>query len=100
MKQAVNCTAQQVAAAPGANCFSFDTVLLVSEGEGNVVCACEGGDGVTSGAEDMAITPEGDVAEAERDGFVLGLVSTNSCKVSLFSISCITRSKTVSVTSE
>ena len=72
LKQAANCTACQVAAALGANRFSFDSVLLVGEGEGNVVCTYEESDGVTSGDKDVAIAEEGDVVEAERDGFVFG----------------------------
>ena len=35
-------------------------------------CAQEDGDGVTSLAEDVAVVSEGDVAEAEGGGFVLG----------------------------
>ena len=66
MKQAENCTARRMSATPCADCFSFDAVLLVGEGEGGVVYAKEDGNGVVGGAEDVAVAAEGDVAETER----------------------------------
>ena len=47
-------------------------LLVLLEGEGNVVRAREDGDGVVGGAEDVAIAAEGDVTEVEGGGFVFG----------------------------
>ena len=66
MKQAENCTAQQIPATPGANHFSLDSVLLVGECECDVVGAFEDGKGVKEGVEEMVVASEGDVTEAER----------------------------------
>ena len=39
VKQAANCTARGVAAASRANCFFFDTIFLLGEGERKVACS-------------------------------------------------------------
>ena len=72
----VNYTARWVSAAPRADCFAFDAVFLVGEGEGDMVCTREDGNGDVRGSEDVAIASEGGLADTEGGGlFVCACVT-------------------------
>ena len=53
-------------ATPCANCFYLDSVILVVEGEGDVIVAQDDGKGVEEGVEDVSVAAEGGIAYAER----------------------------------
>ena len=54
-----------MSAALCANRFTLDSVFLILEREGNIVCCCKDGNGVNSYIEDMIAAAEGDVTETE-----------------------------------
>ena len=76
MKQTENCIAGKMSATQRANHLSFDSILLVGEGEGDMVYAQEDGDGVVGGVEDVAVAAEGDVKESEWGRFIFGACVT------------------------
>ena len=71
-KQAANRTPRAVPAAPCADCLAFNPVFLRGEGEGDVVCGCQGGEWIDCGIEDALSAAEGDVAQAEWSGVIGG----------------------------
>ena len=67
-----NCTTHWVATAADTNCFTFDAVFLLGEGEGNMVGLGKDRNQIKCGVKDVAFAAEGDIAEEEGGIFVVG----------------------------